>query len=294
MRIVFIGCVKSSKAILEKLLSLDADIVGIITKSESGFNSDFFDLSVIAVEKNIPCKFVRDINHQNNITWIKTLSPDIILCFGWSSLIKKEILQAAPMGVVGYHPALLPYNRGRHPLIWAKVLGLTETGSTFFFMDENTDTGDILDQKSFPILFDDDAEMLYAKMTHVALLQIESFLPLLINKQYTRTPQDQTIGNVWRKRGKSDGVIDFRMTTSAICNLVRGLTKPYVGAHCVFNGQDSKVWRVEPGNSANFNLEPGKVIAIIDNIIEVKTSDASILILEHEFNELPVFNNYII
>ena len=31
------------------------------------------------------------------------------------------------MGVVGFHPALLPNNRGRHPLIWAKALGLDKS-----------------------------------------------------------------------------------------------------------------------------------------------------------------------
>ena len=51
------------------------------------------------------------------------------------------------MGILGYHPSLLPFNRGRHPIIWALALGLKETGSTFFFMDENADTGDIVSQK---------------------------------------------------------------------------------------------------------------------------------------------------
>ena len=31
------------------------------------------------------------------------------------------------LGVIGYHPAELPKNRGRHPLIWALVLGLKKT-----------------------------------------------------------------------------------------------------------------------------------------------------------------------
>lgn len=82
---------------------------------------------------------MKDINHLNNISWIKALSPDILLCFGWSSLLKEELLRIAPMGVLGYHPAELPYNKGRHPLIWAKVLGLEETASTFFFMDQTAD-----------------------------------------------------------------------------------------------------------------------------------------------------------
>lgn len=294
MRIVFIGCVKFSKVTLEKLITLKADIVGIVTKSTSSFNSDFFDLTDIAIENQIPFKTVNDINHPNNVKWINELNPDIIFCFGWSSLIKSSLLQLAPMGVLGYHPALLPENRGRHPLIWAKVLGLNESGSTFFFMDENADTGEILDQKSFPIFFEDDAETLYEKMLKVALAQIVDFLPLLNKNQYPRVPQNQFSGNVWRKRGKNDGLIDFRMTTNSICNLVRGLTKPYVGAHCSFNGEDIKIWKVKPGNSVDVNLEPGKVLANDKKIIEVKTSDGSILILEHEFKYLPQINNYII
>ncbi|MFQ8877714.1 MAG: hypothetical protein ACLR7N_03875 [Roseburia hominis] len=43
-------------------------------------------------------------------------------------------------------------------------------------------------------------------------------------------------GNVWRKRGKRDGEIDWRMSSRAIYNLVRALTKPYVGAHFVYRG----------------------------------------------------------
>jgi len=41
-------------------------------------------------------------------------------------------LGIAPLGVVGFHPAALPANRGRHPLIWALFLGLKKTASTFF------------------------------------------------------------------------------------------------------------------------------------------------------------------
>jgi len=66
-----------------------------------------------------------------------------------SSLLKKELLSLPPNGVLGYHPAKLPQNRGRHPLIWSLVLGLEESASTFYFMDEGADSGDILSQKDF-------------------------------------------------------------------------------------------------------------------------------------------------
>ena len=285
MRIVFIGSVLFSEKALLKLLDLKANIVGIITKEKSSYNSDFIDLSFISKEWNIPFKHVKDINHLNNVGWIDELKPDVLFCFGWSSLIKTEILSLSKLGVVGFHPALLPYNRGRHPLIWAKVLGLTKSGSTYFFMDEDADTGDILDQKPFEISYNDDINDIYNNMMRVALKQIEIFYPKLVNGTYKKIKQIDE-GNTWRKRNKLDGLIDFRMSTTSIVNLIRALTKPFPGAHCEINGNEYKIWKCEPGSFTPNYLEPGIVLGISNNIIEIKTGDGSIRLTEHELPNL--------
>jgi methionyl-tRNA formyltransferase len=285
MRIVFIGSVLFSEKALLKLIELKANIVGVITKEKSLYNSDFVDLSSISNEHNIPCKLVKDINQENNIKWIDELKPDILFCFGWSSLIKSELLNLTKLGVVGYHPAMLPNNRGRHPLIWAKVLGLQKTGSTYFIMDEGADTGDILDQKFFEISYDDEICDIYNNMTTVALKQIEIFYPKLVNGTYEKIKQINE-GNTWRKRNKLDGLIDFRMSTISIVNLIRALTKPFPGAHCEINGNEYKIWKCEPGSFTPNYLEPGKVLAVSNNIIEIKTGDGSIRLIEHELPNL--------
>jgi len=286
MKIVFIGCVSFSEKALLKLLELHANVVGIFTKEKSTYNSDFSDLSEIAQKNNIPFKYVNDVNHPNNIKWILEKNPDIIFCFGWPSLIKSDLLKLTKLGVVGFHPAMLPMNRGRHPLIWAKVLGLKKTGSSYFFMNEGADTGDILDQKEFDISFEDDINDIYKKMTDVALKQIETFLPKLISNSYCRKKQIED-GNTWRKRSKSDGLVDFRMNSVSIINLIRGLTKPFPGAHCLINGTEYKIWKCELGSNKNMNIEPGKILSIINSQIEIKTGDGSIFLIEHE---LPNFN----
>lgn len=296
MKIAYIGSVIFSAKALEKLISIKADVVGIVTKNESAFNSDFFDLSSIAQSNDIPFHYTSNINSPETVNWIKELNPDVVFCFGWSNLIKKEVLDISRLGVIGYHPTLLPYNKGRHPLIWAKVLGLKKSGSTFFFMDEGADTGDILSQKEFQINFEDDANVLYNKLIENALIQIEDFHSKLETGYYTRIQQDSTKGNTWRKRGKKDGIIDFRMNSLVICNLTRALTKPYVGAHVEYNGTDIKIWGVELSKyDSNYdNIEPGKVLSIIENKIEVKTGDSAIWLVNHEFKELPQVGTYII
>ena len=293
MKIVFIGTVEFSQKALQKLIEIDAEVVGVCTKEKSSYNSDFADLTLLCQENHIPFRYVKNINSKENIEWTSSLKPDIIFCFGWSSLMKKELLTLAPMGVVGYHPAKLPQNRGRHPLIWALALGLNKSASTFFFMDEGADSGDILSQKDFEILDTDNAQTLYEKVINVALLQIERFVPQLENNSYQRVEQNHEQANVWRKRGKADGRIDFRMSSRAIYNLVRALTKPYIGAHIEVEGRDIIVWKVRILESNQNNIESGKVLESNHDTIIVKTYDGAVEILEHEFEELPKVGEYL-
>ena len=71
MRVVFIGTVEFSKKTLQKLISIEVDIVGVCTKEESKFNSDYADLTPICNEKAIPYKNTNDINSKENIDGIQ-------------------------------------------------------------------------------------------------------------------------------------------------------------------------------------------------------------------------------
>ncbi|GAB2770400.1 methionyl-tRNA formyltransferase [Salinimicrobium soli] len=293
MKIFFIGTVSFSKKSLEKLLSLHAEIVGVATKSKSAFNADHVDLTPICEKNSIPVKYIKDINAPHVLEWIESLKPDVIFCFGWSSLIKKELLELTNLGIVGFHPTALPANRGRHPLIWSIFLGLEKGATTFFFMEEGADDGDILSQKTFSINYKDDAASVYSKMEHSALEQIEEFIPKLKKGSYQRIKQDHTKGNIWRKRDIEDGEIDFRMSSRAIYNLVRALTKPYFGAHLYYNNKEVKIWKVKEEDYSGNNIEPGKILNVEEGEILVKTYDGAIKILCHEFQKMPLKGEYL-
>ena len=123
--------------------------------------------------------------------------------------------------------------------------------------------------------------------------QLKTFLPKLISNNYPKIKQSSP-GNTWRKRNQIDGLIDFRMTSESICNLVRGLSKPYVGAHCIYRNNEIKIWEVELSNCDLNNFEPGKVLDIENNnTIKVKTSDSAILLTKHNFETIPSVGKYI-
>jgi methionyl-tRNA formyltransferase len=167
-------------------------------------------------------------------------------------------------------------------LVWALVLGLKETASTFFFMKEGADDGDILSQCKIVISEDDDARTLYNKMTNTALLQIQQFVPALDGGYFDRRSQEGLPSNTWRKRARLDGQIDWRMSASAIHNLVRGLAKPYVGAHLISDSEEIKVWRTKVIDGVPENLEPGKIVAYQNGCPVIKCGEDAICLLVTE------------
>ena len=164
MRILLIGTVRFSELALNQLINMGTNIVGVCTSKEIGINSDHVNLRTLANKYNIPCLETSDTNDPNSLSWIKARQPSVIFCFGWSKIIGKDLLKIPKIGVIGFHPAALPFNRVRHPIIWALVLGLTETASTFFFMDKDFDSGDILSESIIKIHQSDDANILYNKI----------------------------------------------------------------------------------------------------------------------------------
>jgi len=293
MRIVFVGAVGFSLSALEHLVNIGADIVGVCTLKESKFNSDYVDLSQTSELQGIPWLYANDINSVEVLNWIKQKAQDVVFCFGWSKLLEKGLLELAPLGVVGFHSAGLPDNRGRHPLIWALVLGLKKTVSTFFFMDTGADSGDILSQREIEISDDDDASSLYNKMTQVALDQIGEFLPSLILNKYQRQNQDKGLANSWRKRGVADGLIDWRMSAKSIHNLVRGLAKPYIGASFMIDGHEVKIWKTQLVYDTLGHIEPGKVLKVENGKPIIKCGEEAncLLVIEPLFK--PKIGSYL-
>lgn len=281
MRIVFIGAVEFSASALRELISMGAEVVGVCTLRSSSFNADHHDLTPIAQAAAIPVCPTTDLNSQDGIDWIKRQLPDVIFCFGWSRLFREPLLSLPPLGVIGFHPAALPANRGRHPIIWALVLGLEQTASTFFKMDKGADSGDIVSQVMLDIHTSDDAKTLYERISKIALAQLREFVPRLADGSIQLMPQNHRIANSWRKRGPMDGCIDWRMAASTIHNLVRGLTKPYVGADFIYKNQSIKVWKTEIVTDVPLNLEPGKLIDVTNDSLLVKAGIGAIRILEY-------------
>ncbi|HHF3106535.1 TPA: methionyl-tRNA formyltransferase [Vibrio diabolicus] len=291
MRAGFIGCVESSRVALQALLSVKGlTISAVVTRDHSAVNADFCDLTDLCELHDIPFHFENPKERAASVSFLESFELDIIFCIGWSYLLDKKMLALPKQGVIGFHPARLPNNRGRHPIIWALALGLEETASTFFLMDEGADSGSIVSQTLISISPSDNATSLYEKILQTSKNQLVNLATDLVNGSAIFIDQDESKATYWRKRSRRDGTIDFRMTARSIHNLIRALAPPYPGAEFILNDQYIVVQRshVSP-DSFSANIEPGKVLCKKGDDLLVKTAESgAIWLLDLEKNNISV------
>ena len=101
---------------------------------------------------------------RNCIRLLKDYGVDTVVLAGFMRIVKPGLLGAFPLRVLNIHPALLPSFPGISG--WAQALeyGAKVAGCTVHFVDEGTDTGPIIVQKVVPVLEDDSAESLHARI----------------------------------------------------------------------------------------------------------------------------------
>ena len=89
---------------------------------------------------------------------------DFIVLAGFMRVIKEPLLAAFPKKILNIHPSLLPKFPGLNA--WRQALEANEhtSGCTVHLVDSGVDTGTILGQKQVPILTNDTAEILHARI----------------------------------------------------------------------------------------------------------------------------------
>jgi phosphoribosylglycinamide formyltransferase-1 len=101
---------------------------------------------------------------QRCIALLKDRDVDTVVLAGFMRIVKPGLLKAFPLRVLNIHPALLPAFPGLHAWKQALDYGAKVAGCTVHFVDEGTDTGPIIVQRSVPVLDTDTPETLHARI----------------------------------------------------------------------------------------------------------------------------------
>jgi phosphoribosylglycinamide formyltransferase 1 len=99
--------------------------------------------------------------------WLMEHGVDLVVCAGYMHLLRRCFLERFPGRIVNTHAAPLPEFPGPHPIHDVLAAGVPETAATVHYVDGGVDTGPVIAAERVPVLPDDDAETLQARVQAV-------------------------------------------------------------------------------------------------------------------------------
>ena len=213
---------------LRVLLDAGVQVALVVTHPDAPGETIWFDsVARLAQEHGLPVAMPADPHDPELLRRAAEVRPDFLFAFYYRHMLRREWLELPTRGAFNMHGSLLPRYRGRVPVNWAIIHGERETGATLHRMNEKPDNGAIVDQCAVPILLDDTAREVFAKVTVAAEIVLARSLPNLIDGTATEWPQDLSQGGYFGGRRPEDGRIPAQASASQIHDLVRALAPPY-------------------------------------------------------------------
>lgn len=288
INVIFMGTTQFSVAIIETLQkNTNVNLLGVICQPDKQMDR----------KKNYVYSPVKKYCLENNIIFyqpeavidifdkLKKEEIHLIITCAYGQFIPRCILDLPTIGAYNIHASLLPKYRGGAPIHYAIINGETETGITLMKMAKKMDAGDIIFQKSCPILEDETYLTLSDKLKKVATELLEENWNLLVSKKINSIPQDEKLVTFAYNIKKEETIINFYESCKKIDQKIRGLyNKPM--AIWEYNGVTIKIHQAFP-TKIKSELMPGQISQINKSGIFVCTNDYDLQIIKLQLPNKP-------
>lgn len=219
-----------------------------------------------AAENNLTVYQPEKVSSEESFEYLSTLGADIIVTCAFGQLLRRNILDMTPYGVINIHASLLPKYRGAAPVARVIIDGEEKSGVTIMHTDEGLDTGDIIISEEIT-LGEMTAGELSDKLSEMGGRLVLEALDMLKDGSSPRIPQEGYT-NYAEKISKDELLVDFSANAVSIVNKIRGLD-PSPSAYAVFSDERKiKLYGAKylgPSESADY----GKILGVKDRYMQI-------------------------
>lgn len=260
MRLIVHGQQAFGKAVLERLLEREENIVAVYCAPDKGLYID--PLKQATIDAELPLYQPKSYKTPEVAEQMASHDADLCIMAYVTLLVPSSVLNIPRKGTIQYHPSLLPDHKGPSSINWPIIQGKTKTGLSIFWPDDGLDTGPILLQKEVDILPGDTLGSLYfKKLFPLGVDAMIEALDLVKNGTAPKIPQDPNAGSYESWCGKNQVEIDWTQSADRVYDLIRG-ANPQPGAWTTFKGETVQIYDCLKSGSTTGGY--GQVTAVDD------------------------------
>ena len=280
MKILFLGTPDSAVPILEKLITTQHQVVGVITQParKSGRGLDLKDSAVseFAKQKGLKVFSPEKIDKEYFAQNLKSLDADMAIVVAFGQILSKDVLAELKFGWINIHYSMLPKFRGAAPVQRAILQGENETGISFFAIEEGLDTGPII--RSYPYQLSESitTDLVLQDLNALATQKIEEIITGIQNGSLEPVKQSGEASSA-PKINEMDLRIDWNELSSGISRKVRAGSKR-LSAWTIFGDSKIKILSISE-NSLEDKIGHGQ-IEVINKFVYVGCKSGSLIINE--------------
>jgi methionyl-tRNA formyltransferase len=281
LRIVFFGTPDAALPPLEALAGSRHEVIAVVTApdrpSGRGMNLTPTPVSRLASSAGIPVIQPPTLRTAEAQATLAGFGADVFVVVAYGLLLPPAVLQIPPLGCINVHFSLLPLLRGAAPVQWALIQGHDRTGVTIMLMDPGMDTGPMLAAVEEPILPEDTAGTVAARLAPAGAELLLEVLDLLEKGEAVPVPQDDSLATMAPKLSAADAQIDWSAPADRIANRVRGFN-PRPGAWATLRSRRLKILKVEPTGQPSDG--PAGTLSMVGGVPVVDTGTEKLRLVE--------------
>lgn len=221
---------------LRRLVEGGYNIIGVITMPDKpagrGHKIQYSPVKQYALEKELPLLQPEKLKDEAFVEALREWKADLQIVVAFRML--PEVVWNMPrLGTFNLHASLLPQYRGAAPINWAVINGETETGITTFFLKQEIDTGEVIQQVRVPIADTDNVGVVHDKLMMLGGELVIETVDAILNDAVKPVPQaEMAVAGELRpapKIFKETCRIDWNQPVKKVYDHIRGLS-PYPSA----------------------------------------------------------------
>ncbi len=240
-------------------------VVGVVTQPDRparrGQKLTQSPVKKAALELGLRVLQPESLRNTEAVAELRVLEPEVVVVAAFGQILRPEVLEIPPSGVLNVHPSLLPKYRGASPIAGALLGGEEETGVTIMLMDEGMDTGPILAQRTVEIDAEDTTGSLEERLAALGADLLLDTLPRWLDGVIEAQAQDNSKATYTKPISNEDAVLDWALPAADVWYRIRAFN-PRPGARTYWRGTLLKILRAHPVRNWKGREEPGEVVEL--------------------------------